>query len=348
MADYFESGFAVHEPSWHAKENLLMEAPDLSTWREFAGLEWEPVKVPLYLPARKGRKPMQSGTFIVARNDRLDLLDDPDPDHRDLAILNRSASDEYVPIEHERDMEPLLAELFAAAKAMGVEAEFTTAGSVREGKQVYACLMLSKPIRVNGDPSLTLPYAVILNGHGGSTSCRGGLTVVRVVCANTYAISEYDLDGHEFSFRIQHTGDVESRLEETRRAIAGWLDALDGYKQRMDYLSDLTVGDDQVAHWLDEFMPIDEKRMTDRQITNRRVEHETFMRLWQGGENDGRTVDGIQGTGYGLWMTTIEYMDHFVPWKNPDSYLRRTMLKPVDAKRLAAARIQELAESGVS
>lgn len=48
---YFESGFAVRKPSWHAKETLLQVAPDLSNWRQAAGLEWEPVKVPLYLPA---------------------------------------------------------------------------------------------------------------------------------------------------------------------------------------------------------------------------------------------------------------------------------------------------------
>lgn len=44
MSDYFESGFAVREPSWHGKENLLTEAERPQTWEEgriVAGLTWD-------------------------------------------------------------------------------------------------------------------------------------------------------------------------------------------------------------------------------------------------------------------------------------------------------------------
>lgn len=269
--DYFETGFAVRKASWHAKETLLDTAPDTTTWRQAAGLEWEPVKIPLYLPSpivamNEDGSPVfgqarESGTFCLARSDRLDDLTADDLKVRDRAILSRGVSDEYEPIEHERDMTPLLEALEQAAGAMSIGHEFTTAGSVREGKQVYACLQLDRPIQPGGDESLTLPFLTLLNSHDGTGACRGGPTMVRVVCANTYAMTENDFDAHGLNFTVRHSGDVASRLEQARQAIAGMLDAIEQYETMATHLCSLPVSDEIVVEWVGEFLPIDEKRM---------------------------------------------------------------------------------------
>ena len=50
MADYFESGFCVRQPSWHGKENLLDEFPeDWAAARIEAGLTWEPTTAPVFV-----------------------------------------------------------------------------------------------------------------------------------------------------------------------------------------------------------------------------------------------------------------------------------------------------------
>lgn len=349
--DYFESGFAVRKPSWHAKEDLLQVAPDLTNWREAAGLTWEPVKIPLYLPAPvvafddQGApvfgQARESGTYAIVRNDRLDLLDSTDTSARDSAVLARGVSADFTPVEHERDMTPLLDAIGQACEAMGVGWEFTTAGSVRDGKQVYACIMLDRPISLPGDDSLTLPFGVILNGHDGTMAARGGLTQVRVVCANTYAMAESDLDGHKIDFTIRHSGDTETRLAEARQTIAGWLDAIESYKAMATHLCSLKADADVVTEWVAEFLPIDEGRMTDRQISNRKGERAMFERI----HADSPTTDGIRGNAFGLWQTTIEFMDHVRKWNSADAYMRRTMLDPADSKVLARTRITELCEA---
>lgn len=354
MSHYFETGFAVRRPSWHAKETLLAVAPDLSNWRQAAGLEWEPVKVPLYLPAPlvalQGAdglplygEAQPSGTYALVRNDRIDGLYSNDPQVRDRAVLCPGVSEGYVEVQHERDMTPLIEALGQAADAMGIGWEITTAGSVREGKQVYVCIQLDRPIELPGDESLTLPFGVVLNGHGAG-ACRGGLTAVRVVCANTYAMADADMDGHRLDFRLQHTGDVQGRLEEARQAIAGWLDAIESYRAMAVHLCSLPVDDDVVTEWVSEFLPVDEIRMTDRQIDNRRSEQAIFRAVHEGSP----TTDGIRGTAFGLWQTSIEFMDHIRPHRTADSYLSRTMLEPADSKLLARQRIVELCESGAS
>lgn len=345
--DYFETGFAVRKASWHAKETLLQEAPTLATWRQAAGLEWEPVKIPLYLPAPITAmgddgpifgQARESGTFALVRSDRVDALYDGDATTRDRAILSRGVSDDYTPIEHERDMTPLLEALGMACESMGVSWELTTAGSVREGKQVYACIQLDRPIELPGDESLTLPFGVILNAHDGTGACRGGLTAVRVVCANTYAMAEGDMDTTGLDFRISHSGDTTARLEEARTTIAGWLEGIERYETMAKHLCTVAVSDELVVEWVGEFLPIDETRMTDRQVANRRAEQAIFTSTY----HESPTTDGIRGNAFGLWQTSIEFLDHLRPYRTADSYLRRTMLEPVEAKALARDRILEL------
>lgn len=346
--DYFETGFAVREASWHAKETLLDVAPTIDTWRQAAGLEWEPVKVPLYLPApivamNDDGSPVYgpaqpSGSYAMVRNDRIDTLYSEDPAARDTAVLARAVSEDFQPIEHERDMTPLLEAVGQACQSMGVGWEFTTAGSVRNGKQVYACLMLDRPLTVGTDDSLSLPFGVLVNSHDGTGSCRGGLTVVRVVCANTYAMAEADMDGHGLDFRIAHVGDVAERLEQARVTIGQWLDAIEAYESMAKHLVAQAVTAEQQAEWVSEFLPVVEHRMTDRQVANRRTEQALFTALL----DDSVTLDGIRGTAFGLWQGTIEFMDHLRPHRSADSYLRRTMLEAVPAKTLARDRILEL------
>lgn len=354
MAHHFDTGFAVREPSWHALETLLGEAPTLDDWTTFAGLDWEPVKVPLYLPATPSTfddegmpttydPALPSGTFAVVRNDRVDHLSNPDPKVRDRAILARGVSDDYVSVEHKRDMTPLVEALARACDERGIGWEFTTAGSLNEGKRTYAVLRLDRPIELPGDPSTTLPYATVLNPHDGTGSVRGGVTATRTVCANTYAMTEAEMeDGRKVAFTIRHVGDVRERLDEARKQIAGWVVALDSYEAMAQHLVSLPVTDDIAVEWVGEFLPIDHTRMTDRQVVNRRREHDLFMSTYHGSP----TTEGIRGTAFGLWQTTVEFMDHLRPWRSADAYLARTLLDPVPAKTLARDRIMELVEVG--
>lgn len=356
MPAYFDTGFAVREPSWHAKEALLTEAPTLETWLTAAGLEWEPTKVPLYLPATivgssvntDGVReftidalPRESGTHAVVRSDRLHELRSIDPNVRDRAILARGVSDDYEPIEHRRDMTPLLEAFGQACNSMGLGWEFTTAGAVNDGRKVYACLQLDRPITVPGDQSLTLPYGVLLNSHDGTGACRGGVTAVRVVCANTFHMAEAELDGSRLDFSIRHSGNVEDRLVEARRQIAGWITAVESYESMTAELASVTFRDDLVGEWLDEFLPIDRLRMTDRQIANREAERVNWTELYF----DSPTQTGVTGSAYGVWCATVEYLDHVRPWRSADAYMKRTMLEPVPAKSLARTRILELADA---
>lgn len=351
--DYFETGFAVRTPSWHGKESLLQEAPTLDTWREAAGLTWEPVKVPLYLPApiegmdEEGApifgKARESGTFAVVRNDRVDGLYSDDKATRDRAILARGVSEDFHPIEHERDMTPIIEALGQACQSMGVGWEFTTAGSVREGRQVYAAIMLDRPIEVPGDDSLTLPFGTLLNSHDGTGAFTGGLTATRVVCANTYKVADDEL-GRTVSFSVRHTGDVATRLEEARMAIGTWLDAFENYAATCNAMATTAVDEDITDAWIEEFLPVIEARMTARQVENRRGEQAVFRSIIE----EAPTTEGIRGTAFGLWQASIEFLDHYRVWRTQDSYLRRTLLEPVPAKAMARDRIMALAGAGAN
>jgi hypothetical protein len=53
----------------------------------------------------------------------------------------------------------------------------------------------------------------------------------------------------------------------------------------------------------------------------------------------------IRGTGYALVQAAGEYLDHLRGWKNRETYLGRTMLKPEPLKARAVKLVRELAEA---
>ena len=65
------------------------------------------------------------------------------------------------------------------------EASFETAGSLKDGKRIWALAKInSDPIDIAVGDSIE-KYILLSNGHDGSMSVRVGFNPVRVVCANT-------------------------------------------------------------------------------------------------------------------------------------------------------------------
>jgi phage/plasmid-like protein (TIGR03299 family) len=325
--DYFDSGFCVREPSWHGKENLLAEAP--KTWDEAriaAGLEWEPISVPVYVQAggtedAPAYAPL-AGFQAIARSDTQDVLAVPTSS---FSLISHASMGQII--------EGVLGDRLAA---------FDTAGSVKGGRAVWAMVRLDEPFTVPGDDTATYPYLCILNSHDGSGACKVLYCLVRVVCWNTWqaASAEGDRTGYQFTFR--HSGDVATRISEAREALAGLRTAASDYRDMMGELGRVRVDDAMVATFLHEFIasPADRgEQITPRVAANIAEARALFTALY----DESPTVDAVRGTGYGLLMASTEYLDHLRGFRTRDSYVGRTVLRPEAAKQRAASLIRELA-----
>jgi hypothetical protein len=92
-----------------------------------------------------------------------------------------------------------------------------TAGLLRGGRWSWFLLRLPDEVMIGGDRDERLvTYLLIANSFDGTMSVTVAIVTVRVVCSNTLSLA---LDTAQRAFRVQHTGSLEGRLAEARRAL---------------------------------------------------------------------------------------------------------------------------------
>jgi phage/plasmid-like protein (TIGR03299 family) len=328
MPAYFDAGFSVRQPMWHGLGNVPNEYPvDWDEARKWAGLDWEPEIRDLAIANVSGEWIKAENRVALVRSDNDMLLNVP--------------STEYVPITH-REMGEVLEALIDTADG---HLKIETAGSVRDGRSVFALVLLDEPLTVPGDetmgvPTEHLPFVALLNSHDGSAAMRAVNTMVRVVCWNTFqmAWSSGEKSGRMFDFR--HTGNVAEKIEDAKLALSGLRADAHAYVAMMTDLVKLNVDDKTVERFLSEFLPkpVDAATVSERVMENIDTARELFRTTYL----TAVTTESIRGTGMGLLMTATEYLDHQRAGSNIDTRLGRSILRPERKKAEAVSIIRRV------
>jgi phage/plasmid-like protein (TIGR03299 family) len=120
------------------------------------------------------------------------------------------AGNQYAPVQNEEHAE------FLNALVDESGAHFETAGSLRDGKEVFISMKLPDTMKVGGvDPVDT--YLLAVNTHDGTKSFRVITTKVRVVCANTLAAALRGAGDGIVS--IRHTAGAGGAVARARQAL---------------------------------------------------------------------------------------------------------------------------------
>lgn len=325
MPAYFDTGFAVRQPSWHAQETLLEDYPE--NWddaRRAAGLMWEPTTAPVFVAGP------HSGIGNIQVPGRQAIVRD------DTGAVLHVASDSYSVITH-GDMGTILDAVLDSDSNI----RFETAGSVKDGALVWALVRLDEPYQVPGDDTAIYPFMAMLNAHDGSAACSLTITDIRVVCWNTWqaADDQGERSGARHVFR--HTGNVAERIADAKQALVNLRDASAKTRAMFTELAATPVNDDQVRLFTEMFLPSPRdfgEICSDRVAENVAQARATFTGLY----DQSLTTDGIRGNAYGLLQASTEYLDHIRGFRNRDSYVGRTILRPEALKVKALGMIREV------
>lgn len=325
MPAYFDCGFSVREPMWHGEGLVLTDYPD--DWdraRTLAGLDWEPEPAPVFVA--EGRSAIGNrevaGFQAIRRSDTGEVLGLP--------------TGAYSVITHAQ-----MGEIIEAVLAADSNVKFETAGSCRGGRQVWALAYLDEPYQLPGDTSQTYPFLALLNSHDGTAACSLTYTDVRVVCWNTWnaADAQGEQSGTRFVFR--HTGDVTDRIAQAKQALSSLREDSKRTHELFLQLAQVPVNDENVVAFTERFLPSPRdtgEQCTDRVHNNVVRARGAFGRLYL----ESPTMDGIQGTAYGLLQASTEYLDHIRKAKSKDTLMGRTLLKPEGLKTRALGLIKEV------
>ncbi len=189
-----------------------------------------------------------------------------------------------------------------------------TAGSLREGREVFVTTKLPEGMTVGGTDKLDL-YIAALTAHDGTKATRFIATEVRVVCKNTQRAAEA---GAVSSASIRHTSGATKYVEVAREklglAVVGFAD-LEAEFERMIQTQQTEA---EFAKMVDAvFYPkgdVPDPKEKSRALTIKTHRDETLLSLWA----DAETQANIRGTRYAGYQSVIEYLDHFAPVQGSD------------------------------
>ena len=189
---------SFREPAWHGLGTVVTEEMTTSEIMKTANLSNWNVRledIPL-----SDEYSMNKPSFMVVR-------DHPEDGHPDVLAI---VGDRYQTLQNE--------ELFSFADYLLDGARWETAGSLKNGRQVFGSLALEREtvLDPNGVADVVNTYLLVNTSHDGSMSVQASVTPVRVVCANTLAVA---LNGTKQSFKMRHTSTLDGRIAGAREAL---------------------------------------------------------------------------------------------------------------------------------
>jgi len=221
--------------------------------------------------------------------------------------------------------------------------ELETGGCLSGGRRVWMLARLNEPHQVQAsgriDQSYSFPFLGVTSDHTGKASCAARLTIVRIVCGNTFSLAEAEGERTGAVFTFSHRGDWRDRLDEAREALQFARKEHQQYNEAMSELLSVTVTPAQEQSWLEEFLPMP-PTITDRARANVEEARATVMGFLNSVTVEG---SGIRGTAYGLVQGAGEYADHARRSRSWESRMNRSLLRAEPLKARAAELAREAA-----
>jgi phage/plasmid-like protein (TIGR03299 family) len=363
MPAEIEKMFSVREMPWHKPQTgdrttVTEDYPQtFEEARTLAGLDWDPIPMPAServmtlaeIRERFRDAVRESPLHSVDANVETLMQVYESTLKTDKEFRRIARSDTQATLSYQRDSYNIIPNsVFGEIidSIVGAEPDtvkLETGGSLAGGRKVWMLARLDEPVDLPGDGSLTFPFLAITSGHDGHASCAARLTMVRIVCANTYGAAEAEGERTGAVFTFSHRGDWRERIDDARRALNFARDEAKIYTEAMSDLLGIKITPAQEQLFLREFIP----EPPDGLVSDRVVKNITQARAAVLGFLASETVEGagVRGTAYGLVQASGEYLDHVRIARTWESKMKRSLLttEPLKAKATRLAREVALA-----
>lgn len=214
----------AQQRAWHGLGTIVADAPSPADALTLARLDWTvSLSGPIVGAFDDGTSLEHDGNCLIKRDDTNTVLG--------------CVGSGFVPVQNST-----LAEVADALGSTG-EVKVETAGSLNGGKRVWF-LLRADSIDIGDRGDEHVPYVLLANGHDGSLALRCLPTMVRVVCANTWAAA--DRRGRGVGYTFRHTAGIAGRVSEMKAALRTWRSARDAQIERLEDLAKASITRDQI------------------------------------------------------------------------------------------------------
>ena len=249
---------------------------------QHADLDWTISKVPVYTTF-ENRKVVVPGKFATVRSDGYPL-----------GIVGKS----YVPVQNYDALN------FMDSIVQSNEAIYESAGSFNGGRIVW----MTAKIPTEGGIDPVDKYLLLTTSHDGTTPVMAAAIALRIWCANQIQAA---IRRAKNKFRIRHTTNVELKIEDARRALAGSIKYFHSVDEIYDRMRGVKFTETQLLTLVEKVFAADledDEDRSKRQVTRLENIQEEIQRLALNGM--GTHLPGVKGTAWGAYNAVTEYLDH--------------------------------------
>jgi phage/plasmid-like protein (TIGR03299 family) len=309
--------FAVRQAMWHGLGTILSDYPTREDAQKLAH-PWEPETEPLYRRrVSVEQDPRDGSLFEQEHYEKVEtgVLNVRSDDMTELAVVSPT----FVTVSNNEMYD--IAEVIEGNDPGAVQYE--TGGTLFGGKKVWLMIRLTEPIVITGDPrGETIPYFAIQNSHDGSGAFRGQAILDRIVCANTAQAADLMSESMGTEFKFSHTKNVQGRIDEAKKALAGWRASVARYKELSEEMVKETITVHQREIFVEDFIPMPMTHTaSDRVMDNVQTARQTLRKILAG-----PTCEDIGLTTYGLVQASIEYVNHYRKAQSNETRFKRAYL----------------------
>lgn len=191
---------------------------------------------------------------------------------------------------------------------IGGEVRYETAGSLCDGRRVWLLAKIPET-QILGDKFEN--YVAFTNSHDGTGAVQACVTPIRVVCQNTLNLA---LNSASRRWSTRHIGDLQSKLEEGRRALNLAEVYLEQLAKQAETLVEIKVDEAKLEWMFDQLYPVTAKDSA-RRAQNVSDMKNGFFRCVNAPD-----LSQFKGTAWGVINATTDFVDHVAPIRITSNY----------------------------
>jgi phage/plasmid-like protein (TIGR03299 family) len=184
------------------------------------------------------------------------------------------------------------------------QAQYETAGALREGKRVWVLAKINSDLDVvKGDDTLER-YVLLSNSHDGTTAVRAGFTNIRVVCQNTLSIAHSSANSR--LIRVRHGRNVKDNLDRVAEIMNLANREFEATLQQYKLLANREINSTDLEKYVKMVM-VGEKKMEANAEAGARILNRIIPLFEKGRGND---MPEIKGTYWAAYNSISEYLQY--------------------------------------
>ncbi|MGD8174933.1 DUF932 domain-containing protein [Marinimicrobium sp. ARAG 43.8] len=284
MAHLVENMAYVGQTPWHGLGRQLDSGLPIDDWVIQAGMDWEIQESPV--------------RFIAGQREYLGEIK-PFDDHK---VLYRSDTHDPLSVVGNRYKVVQPREILEFYRDLTERSgfELETAGVLKGGRKLWALASTGQSTTLKGKDT-TKGYVLLATACDGTMATTAQFTSVRVVCNNTLAVA---LGSGSGAVKVPHRSVFDA--EAVKRSLGITVSAWDEFMYRMKHLSNRSVKDSEVRHFLLRVLGDPDKAS----ISKGTERNMARVQALYDGQGLGADLASSKGTAYGLLNAVTQFVDH--------------------------------------